>query len=239
VAAWATGCDNGKTDNNRSYAEAATPAVSTVLSAPLPPAPTRVFVTVDAVIVGKDRVLLTDPAFATAVSTTVASAPGIAGTTVEVDAARPAKLSAVYSVFSALRRANARAEVHTTTRDKLDLVVTFSFPRSADPCAVVADIDKDAAVSVWTVGGTTAKKFTHGFAGPDITLGSDAVRKLAASCSSGVWFVSADPSIPWGSVFDLAATSMGAGDASAGMNVPDVAALPSEPVPGHTVGKFD
>jgi hypothetical protein len=215
-------------------ADAASAAAPSPAPAP-PPKPARIFVTADAVIVGEQKFLTTDPSFAPLATNAVSGAPLVAGATVEVDADRRAKLAGVYAAFAGLQRANAKAEVHTTTRDNQDAVVVFSFPKAAPDCAVVADIAKDASVSVWTVAGSTAKRFTRGFAGPDITLGTDAVRKLAAGCESSVWFVSADDSIPWGSVFDLAASAMGVVDGGAAMRTADVAVLTREPVPGHKV----
>jgi hypothetical protein len=199
------------------------------------PKPPRIYVTPDAVIIGDQKLDANAASFAALASNAVSGAPLVAGATVEIDADRRAKLASVHSVFAGLARANARAEVHTTTRDKLDLLVVFSFPKGASDCAVVADIAKDNAISVWTVGGTPAKRFTHGFAGPDITLGSDAVRKLAVPCDSGVWLVAAEESVPWGSVFDLAAAAMGVADGGVAMHTPDVALLASEPVAGRKV----
>jgi hypothetical protein len=230
----AVGCDNGKKDAEAPI-EAGAPPAAPVASTAAPAKPPRIFVTTDAVIVGQQRVLASDPSFAALAANAVSGAPAIATATAEVDADRHAKLSMVYAAFSGLSRVNAKAEVHTTTRDNKDAVVVFSFPKGASDCSVVADIGKDSSVSVWTLGGTTAKRFTRGFAGPDITLGTDAVRKLAAPCDSGVWFVTADESIPWGSVFDLAASAMAGADGGAGMHTPDVATIPTEPVPGHKV----
>ena len=72
------------------------------------------------------------------------------------------------------------------------------------PCAAVAMVTKDNAINVWPYGGAVAQRFSHGFAGPDITLGSGALAKLANACDSQIDFVAGDETIKWGVVFDLA-----------------------------------
>jgi hypothetical protein len=233
LALVAGGCD--KTASNGSGAPSASaqapPPPPTPAAAQKPP---RIYVTPDAVIAGEQKFDAASASFAALASSAVSGLPYVVGSTAEVDADRRARLSSMNAVFAGLSRAHAKAEVHTTTRDKLDLVVVFGFPTGVSDCAVVADIAKDNAISVWTAGGTPAKRYTHGFAGPDITLGSDAVRKLAAGCDSGVWLVAAEESVPWGAVFDLAAASLGVAD-GATMRAPDVALLPAEPVAGRKV----
>jgi hypothetical protein len=152
-----------------------------------------------------------------------------------VDAARNAKPSFVVTALRALRRAHATSSKVTTddrNRTPTELLVTL-LSVAVPNCSAVALIGKDASISVWTVGGTVAKKFPRGFGGPDMTLGSEGLRATAALCNGPALFVGADDVMNWGLVFDLAFASRGSPDA--GRKSLDVAVIAGTVVAGRRV----
>jgi hypothetical protein len=78
----------------------------------------------------------------------------------------------------------------------------------SEPCTVVAWIAKDAAIDVWPLGGGRAKRVIKGLAGPDMTLGLDAVRAAAQTCNASTIVAGADEAMTWGLMFDLATASL-------------------------------
>jgi hypothetical protein len=181
-------------------------------SAPAPPDPPRApDIVIDAshVSVGNDRVLTTERALADHVAVFVTGRPMIAGQAVDFVAMRNAKPSHVAAVVTALQRAGATgANVKTETRDGKTEKVPLSFAKSVADCATVAWIAHDAAIDVWSAGGGKAKRILHGLAGPDITLGTDAVRERNGSCLAPELVVGADDAMSWGLVFDLATSAL-------------------------------
>jgi hypothetical protein len=155
--------------------------------------------------------------------------PAIAGNTVSFVAMRNAKPSPVVAVVAALRRAKASgAVVKSDARDGTTQRMPLSFTTSVADCATVAWITKDAAIEVWPAGGGTAKKVIKGLAGPDMTLGLEAMRKQWSSCGAPELVVGADDSMTWGLVFDLAT----AGLQAAGTRT-STAVLVGNPAPGR------
>jgi hypothetical protein len=112
------------------------------------------------------------------------------------------------------------------------LAVALEHP-VASSCAAVGMITKDNAINVWTYGGSVAQRFSHGFAGPDITLGSAALAKLANACDASTQFVAGDDSIKWGVVFDLALAS----SQTPGFKPTSTVVLAKTPVPGRKVSE--
>jgi hypothetical protein len=53
------------------------------------------------------------------------------------------------------------------------------------------------------VAGGTAKRIFKGLAGPDMTLGTEAVSQVGARCESSDLVVGEDDAMTWGLVFDL------------------------------------
>ena len=167
----------------------------------------------------------------------LAGRPLVAGNEVVVEVKRDAKTPKVGHVLFALKKAKAAtAVIHTLARDNslAALTVTLSHGDLA-PCTPVGMVNRDGTIAAWAIGGGTAQKFARGFAGPDLTLGSQALRKLSAACDSPIWFVAADDSITWGLTFDLAQAARGSGDGGLALHASQVAVLTSAPVPGRKV----
>lgn len=190
--------------------EAGEPLVAPV--APRPPEPARapeIIIDNSKVAVGADRVPAGEPGLADKVAVFVTGRPGIAGQSVDVVAMRNAKPSYVAAVVSALRHAQASAvNVKTEARDGTTQSLALSSPAGVPDCATVAWIAKDAAIDVWPAGGGTAKRVIKGMAGPDMTLGTEAVRKQASGCSATPLIVGGEERFPWGLIFDLATMSL-------------------------------
>lgn len=163
----------------------------------------------------------------------LATKPLVSGATLEVDALRDTTMAHFAIAIDALRKAKAKgATVKTATRDRAMGSLAVMLDHAPAPtCAAVGMIGKDNAIMVWPYGGAVAQRFTHGFAGPDITLGSAALAKLATSCTAPFDFVAGEESIKWGVVFDLAVATAQA----AGARVTSSVVLTKSPVPGRRV----
>lgn len=122
---------------------------------------------------------------------------------------RNAKPSQVVAVVTALRGAKASGvNLKTAARDDTTQKVGLSFAASLPDCAVVAWITKDGVIDVWPAGGGAIKRIARGLAGPDMTLGTDAVRAQWAGCGSPSVAIGADDAMSWGLVFDLATNAL-------------------------------
>ncbi len=92
----------------------------------------------------------------------------------------------------------------TETRDGATQPLPVALVRSVPDCTAVAFIGKTASIDVWPAGGGTASRVGRGLAGPDLTLGMDAVHKVTERCQASQIAVGADDAMTWGLVFDLA-----------------------------------
>lgn len=186
------------------------PSVATTTAAqPEPPKAPDIIVDVTNVSIGTDRVPAGEQGLADKIAVFVTGRPAIAGQVVDFVAMRSAKPSQVAAVVSALRRARASgANVKTSARDETTQKLPLSFATSIADCATVAWIAKDAAIDVWPAGGGTAKRIIKGMTGPDMTLGTEAVRKQSGGCNASELIVGADERFTWGLVFDLAMMSL-------------------------------
>jgi hypothetical protein len=108
------------------------------------------------------------------------------------------------------------------------LTLPVSLSSRLPDCATVAWITKDASVVVWPAGGGLAKRVIRGLAGPDLTLGLEAMRRCAAACEATQFAAGADDAMGWGLVFDL---TMGALHAS--WTRTSAVVLATTPVPGR------
>lgn len=158
----------------------------------------------------------------------------VAGSVVPVEAMRNATMARIATALAALKAAKAKGAIlRTAMRDPGvlgSLEVRFDVGVPAR-CSAVAMIGKDSAISVWAAGGGGGQRFSRGMAGPDITLGSDGLRRASAACDSPDYFLSADDSVKWGLVFDLAMAARG-GEAGA-MRATQAHVLLAVPVAGR------
>jgi hypothetical protein len=209
---------------------ASSPAATPAAPIEAPKAP-EIIVDVANVSIGADRVPTGEPGLADKVAVFVTGRPTIAGQVVDVVAMRNAKPSHVAAVVMALRRAKASSvDVKTSARDETTQKLSLSFATSVPDCATVAWIAKDAAIDVWPAGGGTAKRIIKGMAGPDMTLGTEAVQKHASGCGAPDLIVGADERFTWGLVFDLARMSLEMPGARASHAVLVTSAVPGRKV---------
>ena len=224
VVAALAACDDKKPETTS--AAASTSATAAAPSpAPTPTAPTKPQLAVDdtAVFVAGQRIEIAKPDLKGRVAAVLSDKP-VAGEELVLNAARPTKIPKVAAVFAALIAKKAKSvEVHTPRRDGSDGHVTFGLTVKPSDCSAVGFIAKDNAITVWPVSGAAADRFNHGMAGPDLTRGSEGLRKKTLACDSPVFFVAADDSITWGLTYDLAEATLSADDA--GLPKPRTAAL--------------
>jgi hypothetical protein len=230
LAGWSIACD-GRSDRPGGVADTGSAATVALPPAPDPPRAPDIILDASFVSVGTDRVASGEPGLADKVAVFLSGRPMIAASTVAFVAMRSAKPSQVAAVVSALRKAKASgAVVKSEARDGTTQKVPLSFATSVADCATVAWIAKDAAIDVWPARGGTAKRIVKGLAGPDMTLGSEAMRTQWSGCGASELVVGADDRMSWGLVFDLALAGL-----QAAMTRVSVAVLVTGAVPGRKV----
>ncbi|HEY8076341.1 MAG TPA: hypothetical protein VIF62_19585, partial [Labilithrix sp.] len=69
---------------------------------------------------------------------------------------------------------------------------------------------------------------------PDLTRGSEGVRKLVAACDAPAWLVASDDAVTWGLVFDLVLAVSGMDDGGTPPRAREVA-LAAKATPGQKV----
>jgi hypothetical protein len=209
--------------------EAAAPPTATASAPPDPPRAPEIVVDGSNISIGNQRIATGEPGLPDKVAVFVTGRPMIEGQTVSLVVMRNAKPSGPLAVLAALRKAKAAAAViRTDGRDGTTQSLPISFVTTAADCAAVAWIAKDAAIDVWPAGGGTAKRVIKGLAGPDMTLGGEAVRKQMSGCAASQLFVGSDEALTWGLVFDLATGALTA----PGSHVGSAVLLP-DAVPGR------
>ncbi len=209
--------------------EAAAPAAASLVpsSAPEPPRAPEIIVDPSTIAIGQQRLATGEPNLDDRLVEILKAQPLIEGNGVEFVAMRNAKPSQVAEVASSLRRAKAKgATVKTEARDGSTEKLVLSFATKVVDCAATAWIAKDGAIDVWPAGGATAERFVKGLAGPDMTLGSEALARLSGACTAGEVIVGGDDRFPWGVVFDLATRSLKTPPSHAGAVVVVATAVP-------------
>ena len=205
VLAVVLGCDKEPTKLDQ-LAEAA--AIPSAIAAPVVASPKPPVIRVDDKIcsVNGEQVDMSLPDGRGRIGAILLGAPRIAGEIVEFDAPRDAHTPKVAALVAALKKAKAKGAVaRTPGRDGAMGTLPLAFEHApVAPCTVSASIGKDGSISVWPAGGGTSQRFTHGFAGPDLTLGGEAIRKSATACDSPLFVVGGEDNITWGLTFDLA-----------------------------------
>jgi hypothetical protein len=239
-AASGAACDKEPTKLDR-IAEAAAAPPLPVSSTPRPPAapmPPAISVDDAACTINGEEVLFMTSDAKDRITAILTGKPLVEGKMVTFEAAREAKTPRVAAVVSALRKAKAKgAIIHTSMRDRSqgELTVPFAHGAAAD-CTPVAMISKDGSIAVWGAAGGTAQKFVKGFAGPDLTLGTEGLRRASQSCaSSSVWVLGADDNITWGLTFDLAMRAKGDGEGGTPLHASEAVLATEPPVPGRKV----
>ncbi len=221
-----------------STSASATASATAAPTASTPAAPTKPQLAIDdtSAFVAGDRIDLTKPDPRGRLMGALGDKP-IAGETVVLNAARETKLPRMTTLFSVLVAKKVRGvEVHTARRDKSTAEVTFVTNMKPADCSPVGYIAKDNAISVWPASGATAERFSHGMAGPDITRGSEGLRKRLVACDAPVWFLSADENITWGVLFDLELAATGNEDGGTPLGRPrSPALLVKTAVPGRKI----
>jgi hypothetical protein len=211
---------------------------SAVEAAPEGPKPPHVLVQPGLTTVGDTDVRADDPDAVAKITALLTGKPHVTLEVLDFAAMRKAKPSQVVVLLRALKKAGAvGANVLTETREKVVVGLPLRFVSGAVPdCAAVAYINKDSSIDVWSVAGTApAKRYTKGWAGPDMTLGSAAAHDQAEACRSGVWFVAADDATQsWGVLFDLAYYTTHGLDGGGSMQA-DTVLLTTPPIPGRKV----
>lgn len=162
----------------------------------------------------------------------------LAGSELDLDAARNTKMQKVATLFSALSAAKVKSvRVRTAKRDGSQAELVISVAGKLEPCAGVGMIGKDLAIRAWTAGGGAGARYSKGMAGPDNTLGSAGIRKVIDACSAPAWGLTADDTVTWGLVVDLALAVMNVEDAGPpGRTGPrEIVLLPTSIVAGRKV----
>jgi hypothetical protein len=238
AAALAAGCDKDEPKPSASSAASAAttaPAATAPAATPVATATGKPQLAVDdtAAFVAGERVeLSSDPKGRIAGAL---AGKAVEGETLVLNAARDAKLPKVAAVFAALLSRKAKAvEVHTPLRDRSSADIVFVLDAKPEGCSTVGYIAKDSAIATWPASGATAERFTHGMAGPDLTRGSEGIRKRVLACDAPAWFAAADDNVTWGLVFDLVIAVMHPDDAGL-PKARSVALLIKTPVPGRKV----
>jgi len=205
----AAACEKEPPKGDTPEASAASRPTATAPAAPEPPRAPDIIIDNANVSIGNDRVPCGEPGLADKITVFVTGRPLIEGQTVSFVAMRNAKPSNVATLAAALQHAKASgAVVKTETRDGVTQPLPLSFKTKLEDCTTAAWIAKDAAIDVWPAAGGTAKRIIKGLAGPDMTLGLEAVRKQLGACNSSEIAVGAEDALTWGLVFDLATRSL-------------------------------
>ncbi len=202
-------CDKEPARTDAPDAVVASPSPSPAApSPPEPPHPPDIIVDQSTISVGHDHLATGELNLDQRLAAIVKAQPAVAGQVVDLVAMRNSKPSQVVSVVSALRAAGATgANVKTESRDGSTVKLSLSFSTKEPDCAAAAWITKDGAIDVWPAGGQVAKRINKGLAGPDMTLGTEAVLGVSGSCPATEIIVGADDHFPWGLVFDLATSA--------------------------------
>ncbi len=233
------GCDKDEpTKLERMTSHAPPPASST--PAPSVDKPTKPQLAVDdtAAFVAGERFDLAQPDPKGRLVAALSTRP-VAGETITLEAARDAKTPKVAIVMGALAAAKAKSVlVRTRKRDGVTAEIPFVLLPKREGCSAVGYIAKDGAINAWTAGGTTAARFTRGMAGPDLTRGSEGVRKLIASCDSPSWTIATDDNVTWGLAIDLVLSVSNPDDGGTPPKAKDVS-LAAKATPGQKVADGD
>jgi hypothetical protein len=205
-------CDDGpKPLGAAPSATASAAPAATLAEPPKPKTMPSLTVDSDGPYLGGTRVDLREKTGAEKLAKIVNDLP-IDGKPVTLIALKKAKTPDVAAVVAALGDAGApKVVIKTDGRGDLPKEITVTPPSrvSGSPpgCSVVTMVMKeDLSTAVWPFKGGLGKRQRKGFAGPDLTLTGDVVKKAIATCTSNKAFVSSDDPILWEMTYDLAGT---------------------------------
>ena len=237
----ALSCDDKPATPEPKPSTTASTSVPTPAASTPPPAPAKPVVTIEeaSAQIGPDRVEWNGPDLKGRLGLATNGKP-IAGEAITVIAGRNVKVPNVAAVFSALSAAKAKSILlKTQKRDNQTAEITFELAPKRFDCAGVGFVAKDVAINAWTLGGgAAAARFTKGMAGPDITRGSEGVRKLVNACDAPYFAVAGDENVTWGLLVDLALAVRNPDDAGAPTKARDVVLL-SKATPGRKVDDLE
>jgi hypothetical protein len=202
-------------EEKKAVVDAASTAVSSAPAVSLAPPPVAKppFLSVDetACYIGGDKVDINAGDAKARALAVLQTKPKVEGEALELQALRDVKFAKIASLVGAARGAKAKSiTIKTSRRDQTlgEIEIQFGHP-PLTACSAVAAIGKDNTIKVWPAGGGGGESFSKGMAGPDMTRGVGGAQKQAAGCDSNVWAVTADDTVQWGLVFDLATQAMG------------------------------
>ncbi len=209
-------CTNEPANKHEHSTDAVAPAPAVVEAGVREPSAPKMRIATDGVFVDGNLYVTSESDFGSRVSATLATAKlGEFDLTVDVD--RKVKPSVVHQVIGILKAGKPKS-LSLATYDRAGTKISLPIDlggKEAPVCTPVALIGKDGSVSVWTAAGTTTtKKFARGLAGPDMTQGSEALRKAEASCGASRLVLGIDEVFTWGLAADLVSSAHAdAGDA--------------------------
>lgn len=205
-------CDDPKASSKSAASASAASALLKVDEPPPPPKPkTMPDLIVDAMgpYLAGQRVDMTKPEAIEKLQKIVKDLP-INNQQVTVLAEKKAKTPHVAIVVSELGLAGApKVLIKTDGRNDLpkEIVVTPDSRISNPPgCSVSAMVMKDLSTAVWPLRGGLGKRHRKGFAGPDLSHTSDALKKEISICDSTMAFFSADETADWEMAYNIAGT---------------------------------
>lgn len=231
-------CDKPATETPKEGGAVAEPMTSAGKTAPPPAAttPSKPSIAVSSAgwSVGGDRIEANAPDPKVSIAQLLANKP-VSGEEITVDAPRDTYARKVAPALGALAAAKAKsARIRTPKRDGTTAEIVFPLDAKPTDCAAVGTIGDNIAINAWTVAGGTATRFAKGMAGPDLTLGSAGVRKVADKCESQSFVVGAEDKVSWGLLVDLILAVQHPEDAGAPKAITPILVVPS-PVPGRKV----
>lgn len=205
------GCDSKSSKTEEPVAQAEAPAPAPPPEPEEPPAPRVPILIVDTQgpMIGGERVDVAPRDWAAKLEARVAELP-VEGEKVSLAADRQAKAQHVAGLVGALGAAGA-SEVTINTQSRgggqgaLVVVPERLIASDTPNCAAIGMVRKDSSTAVWQIKGGTARRFSRGFAGPDLSMTfEEGLSKRIESCASTAWFFSAEDDVIWGLAFDMA-----------------------------------
>lgn len=205
-----TGCEKKPSKLDEALESVKQPEEPPAVEAAAPVEPRMPILLVDpqGPMLGGDRIDVSKADWVEKLEAEVAKLP-IDAKPVTVAADRQAKTQHVAALVGALGAAGApEITVKTQARAGGEGSLVLTPERrvtNAPDCAAVGQVRKDGSTAVWQLKGGTARKFSRGFAGPDLSMTFDeGLSKRIAGCASTTWFFTGEDDVIWGLGFDMA-----------------------------------